>query len=52
MKTSIKIDSELSKTISIVAIFTERKKEDLIHELLSTGVKPYLKEINSHRFTT
>jgi len=40
-KTSIKINKNLNRDISILAILQRKKKGEFIDELLEEGLKPY-----------
>lgn len=51
-KTTIKLDGELNKLISIIATWKEIRKEQYIHDILRKGIQPDLSAINKHRFST
>lgn len=50
MKVSVKLDSELNKSLSIVATLEGKKKEAFIEMLLRQSLTPYQEKINSYRF--
>jgi len=49
-KTSIKIDSELNRQLSIFALLEQKKKEDLTNEILSNGLETFQKKYNKYKF--
>ena len=49
-KTTIRIDSKLSDSLSIIATLQGKNKEELANELLNKGLEPYLKEIERIKF--
>ena len=48
---SIQIDRDLSRNLSIIASYKQKRKKDLVKEILSEGLKPHLKELDEHRFS-
>ena len=40
-KTSVKVSKELSRRITIISLLEDKKKENLLNEILVAGIKPY-----------
>ncbi len=49
-KTSVKIDKDLSKQISIFGLLENEKKEDFINTVIKEGLKPYQDKYNKYKF--
>ena len=49
-KTSIKIDKDLNRQLSIFSLLEKKKKEDFINELLTNSLEKYQKKYNRYRF--
>jgi len=49
-KTSIKIDKELNRQLSIFSLLEQKKKEEFINEILLNGLRPYQVKYSRHKF--
>ena len=49
-KTSIKIDTELNRQLSIMALLEKKKKEELTDVIIKEGLKKYQDKYNRYRF--
>jgi len=49
-KTSIKIDKELNRQLSIFSLLEQKKKEDFTNEILLNGLKTYQDKYSRHKF--
>ncbi len=49
-KTSIKIDKELNRQLSIMALLEQKKKEDFTDTIIKEGLKPYQSKYNKYKF--
>lgn len=49
-KTSIKIDKDLNKQLSIFALLESKKKEDFTNEIITNGLKEYQLKYNKYKF--
>ena len=49
-KTSIKIDKNLNKQLSIFSLLENKKKEELTNEIITIGLKQYQDKYNKYKF--
>lgn len=49
-KTSIKIEKELNRQLSIFSLLEGKKKEELTNEIITNGLKEYQKKYNKYKF--
>ncbi len=49
-KTSIKIDKELNRQLSIMALLEKEKKETFTDTIIREGLKPYQSKYNKYKF--
>ncbi len=49
-KTSIKIDKDLNRQLSIFSLLEQKKKEDLTNEIITNGLKQYQEKYNKYKF--
>ena len=49
-KTSIKIDKELNKQLSIFSLLEDKKKEEFTNEIIINGLKQYQDKYNKYKF--
>ena len=49
-KTSIKIDKNLNRQLSIFSLLEKRSKEDLTNEIITIGLKEYQLKYNKYKF--
>jgi len=49
-KTSIKIDTELNRHLSIFSLLEKKSKETLINEILTNGLEKYQNKYNKYKF--
>ena len=49
-KASVKIDKELNRQLSIIALLEKQKKEDFMDNLLKEALKKYQDKYNTYKF--
>ncbi len=49
-KTSIKIDKDLNRQLSIFSLLEQKKKEDFTNEIITNGLKQYQSKYNKYQF--
>ena len=49
-KTSVKIDKDLNRQLSIFSLLEKEKKEDFIDIIIREGLKPYQSKYNKYKF--
>jgi len=49
-KTSVKIDKELNRQISIIALLEKKKKEDFMDAMIRNSLKPYQDKYRRYKF--
>ena len=49
-KTSIKIDKDLNRQLSIFSLLEKKKKEELTNEIITNGLKEYQSKYNKYKY--
>ncbi len=49
-KTSIKIDKELNRQLSIFCLLEKKSKEEFMDTIIKEGLKPYQSKYNKYKF--
>ena len=49
-KTSVKIDKDLNRQLSIIALLEKEKKEDFMDNLIKEALKKYQDKYNTYKF--
>ena len=49
-KTSIKIEKDLNRQLSIFSLLENKKKEDLTNEIITNGLKEYQEKYKKYKF--
>ncbi len=49
-KTSVKIDKELNRQLSIIALLEKEKKEDFMDNIIREALKKYQDKYNRYKF--
>ena len=49
-KTSVKIDKELNRQLSILSLLEKKSKEEFMDTIIMEGLKPYQSKYNKYKF--